>query len=97
MMPYPILVPENTGLESLPGTALWRIMSFLVDGTLGPGSVNEDEEIDMKQGVSLRIVCKQFHQSFEDHQSLARLNTALRKEHMMPLSILEVSMKVGGL
>ena len=82
MMPYPrsVSVQENP-TESLSGTALWRIMTFLVDWTLGPGSINEDEEIDMKQVVSLRIVCKQFRQSFEDNQGLARLNTAPRKEH----------------
>lgn len=81
MMPYPSSTQENPRTESLPDTALWHIMTFLVDWTLGPGSVNDDEAIDMTQVVSLRLVCKQFHQSFEYNHGLTRLNTALRKEH----------------
>ena len=53
-----------------------------LSGGLDPRTrVNEDEAIDMTQVVLLRLVCKQFHQSFEYNQGLARLNTALRKEH----------------
>ena len=68
---------------SLPDSVLMRIMAYAIDLTLDVGLENEENEeeiIDVRHVLGLRMVCKSFLEGFEKEQVLVRLKAALERE-----------------